>query len=402
MNDITAKWGKKQTLIGPRLMIPYYEISKWKNHNGVLEKVRHKRHAIFLPADLQVQADVKNETRYRGLFDIPVYQTELQINGHFVSPNFQRWDIDPKLILWNEAQLLVAVSDAQAIQKKFYVRWNQGQYAFEPGLGHVYPNDSGFHIPKLPLASDSNPPSEQYNFEIDLTLNGSQGLYIAPMGEDSHIRITSDWPDPSFKGYKLPNQRKITDKGFEASWQTSYISRHYPQQWLNQDIDNAKLTQSLIGVEFLSPVDNYRMTERSLKYVMLFLLLTFTAIWLMEVMTQLRVHLLQYLFIGLGMCLFYLLLLAFSEHVGFLLAYIIASFAVIAMTTLYSKSVLKTYRRAGLIGVGISALYLYLFSLLQEQNYSLLFGSIGVFSVLALIMYVTRHIDWYNLGKQSD
>jgi inner membrane protein len=233
-------------------------------------------------------------------------------------------------------------------------------------------------------------------------LNGSDAFFVTPLGKNSSLKIQSDWPDPSFQGYKLPNTRNIGPEGFEASWAVSNISRNYPQQWLDDTFSYAKLNQSLIGVEFVSPVDNYRMTERSIKYAVLFLLLTFVAIWLIEIFYKLRVHLLQYLLLGLGMSLFYLLLLAFSEYISFFWSYLIASSAVVAMTTLYSRAILKSTRRASWIGSGIVVLYIYLFSLLQEQNYSLLFGSIGVFLALAGVMYITRNIDWYQPGNGTE
>ena len=393
-NDITDKWGKQQTLIGPRLVVPYYEINSWKNQSGGLEQSKKICYAVFLPETLDVAADVKNGIRYRGLFEVPVYQMNLVMNGVFSKPSFEHWAIDPALILWNKAQLLIGVSDTRAIQKQARIHWNDKIYKLEPGLGKADISASGFHVPQLDLTQ-----ADRFAFNIPMTLNGSAAIYVAPTAEDTQIAITSNWPDPSFNGYKLPNLHKINSKGFSASWSISYISRNYPQQWLEHDFDTNKFQQTLVGVDFISPVDNYRMVERSSKYVMLFLLLTFVAVWLLEILARLHIHLVQYLLLGLGMCLFYLLLLALSEHIGFLWAYVCASIAVVLMTTLYSKAVLKTVKRAGLMGAGIGTLYIYLFSLLQEQNYSLLFGSIGVFLVLAIVMYVTRNVEWDNLRK---
>jgi inner membrane protein len=393
-NDITEKWGRQQTIMGPRLVIPYYEFTYWKNQNGAVEKSKKVKYAVFLPETLRIDADVKNDLRYRGLFEVPVYQSNINLTGTFTKPDFRQWGIDPARIVWNKAQLLVGISDVRAIKKQARLNWNDKTYKFEPGLGKTNLDSPGLHVPSIDLRQ-----TEKFKFKIPLALNGSAGLYVAPMAEETQVSLTSDWPDPSFNGYKLPNQREITATGFTANWSISHISRNYPQQWLNRQVDGSKYHQSLVGVDFISPVDNYRMVERSIKYVMLFLLLTFVAIWLIEVIAKVRVHLLQYLLLGLGMCVFYLLLLALSEHIGFLWAYVIASIAVIVKTTLYSKAVLKTGKRAALIGSGISVLYLYLFSLLQEQNYSMLFGSVGVFLILAAVMYVTRNIDWYNLRK---
>ena len=399
INDVTAKWGHAQNIDGPRLVIPYYEISSWKNNEGELEQSRTKHFATFLPESLTVNARVDNEVRYRGIFEIPLYKTEVNLHGRFRKPDFGHWGIDPELILWNQAELAIGVSDPRGIRRQAYVHWNARKLAFEPG-----PGKSGNHRPGFHATLGDAFTEESFEYNIDLALNGSQHVYFSPVGKESTIHLESDWPDPSFQGYKLPTQRTVTSQGFKAQWNISSISRGYPQYWLQHQFDMNKFAGSRVGVDFISPVDSYRMTERSIKYVMLFLLFTFVAIWLVEVITRLRVHLLQYLLVGLGMSLFYLLLLALSEHIGFSWAYVTASVAVVVMIGLYSRVVLQSGKRAMFMGGGISALYVYLFTLLQEQSYALLFGAVGIFFTLAAVMYLTRHIDWYKTGykAQSD
>lgn len=392
--DITGKWGRQQSIAGPRLVVPYYEINSWKNPDGVVERVKQIRYAVFLPEALNAEIVVENDSRYRGLFEVPVYQASIALDGTFARPDFAHWGIDAALIVWDKAQLAVGIADAGSIRRQVQLEWNGQFHAFGPGLGKVDPDASGLHVARLDLGQ-----GETFDFSISLALNGSAGLYLAPMAEQTELSIQSDWPDPSFNGYRLPNRREIDRSGFSASWSISHISRNYPQQWLDREVSDDRIEASVVGVDFVAPVDNYRMVERSIKYVVLFLLLTFVAVWLIEVTVGVRVHLMQYLLLGLAMCVFYLLLLALSEHIGFVWAYAIASVAVVLKTALYSKAVLKTTKRAALIGGGIAAMYLYLFSLLQEQSYSMLSGAIGVFLVLAAIMYVTRDIDWFTLGK---
>ncbi len=392
--DITGKWGRQQTIAGPRLVVPYYEINSWENPKGVIEKVKQVRHAVFLPEALNVDIRVENESRYRGLFEVPVYHASIELDGTFTRPDLAHWGIDAALIIWDKAQLAVGIADARAIQGQVQLEWNGRAHKFEPGAGKVDPDASGLHVPLLDLGQ-----AEAFDFRVSLALNGSAGLFVAPMAEQTRLSIQSDWPHPSFDGYRLPNHREIGESGFGASWSISHISRNYPQQWLDREVSDKKIGASVVGVDFVAPVDNYRMVERSIKYAVLFLLLTFVAIWLFEVIARVRVHLMQYLLLGLAMCLFYLLLLALSEHIGFVWAYVIASVAVVLKIGLYAKAVLKTTKRAALIGGGIAAMYLYLFSLLHEQSYSMLSGAIGVFLVLASAMYVTRNIDWYTLRK---
>lgn len=399
IEEVSSKWGHAQDIIGPRLIVPYYEVQGWKNDKGKPQQNRVKRFASFLPEQLNISAEVKNETRYRGLFEVPLYKTQMSISGHFRQPDFSKWAIDPQLILWEQAELVMGVNDARGIQKQVDLEWGKVKYRFEPGPGKSNQDTSGFHVLLRDLDIDKD-----YRFSILLSLNGSQRLFFAPMGKDTQIKINANWPDPSFQGFKLPTQRNIhTDgSGFDARWNITSISRNYPQQWLTHQFAYNNIRESMVGVDFISPVDNYRMSERSLKYVVLFLLMTFVAIWLIEIIAGVRVHLLQYMFIGLGMCLFYLLLLSFAEHIGFGWSYIISSLLVVGMIGAYSKAVLKTGRRALIVGSGVAILYLYLFTLLQEQNYSMLFGSVGVFAALAAVMYITRNFDWYNLGRGSE
>ena len=394
--EVTSKWGGDQTIQGPRLVIPYYELSAWTNKEGEVKQSRKLRYASFLPKTMQVKALVENESRYRGLFEVPLFQSKISFRGLFEQPNFQRWGIESDLVLWDKAELLLGVSGASGIQQQIYLQWNNHRLEFEPGLGDSNSNAPGFYVRLGDVKGSA------YEYSIELALNGSQRLDFAPMGKESTIVMSSNWSDPSFQGFKLPTRRDITATGFTAEWHISSISRSYPQQWLDHEFDFNKLNQSQVGVNFISTVDNYRMTDRSTKYALLFILFSFGIIWIIEIVARIRVHHVQYLFVGLGVCMFYLLLLALSEHLGFLQAYFVASVAVLFMITAYTRSVLKSNKRAGIVGVISMILYIYLYMLLQEQNYSLLFGSIGVFVALSVTMYLTRNIDWHAAGNLKE
>ncbi len=394
IKEVSSKWGMAQTVIGPKLVIPYIRTVTYKNQQGKTEVSKTKHYATFLPDTFNARARVTNKTRYRGIFEVPLYQAQITISGRYSKPDFSQLGIDEKTVLWNEAELVVQVSDARAIQQQVYLQWNGTSLPFEPGTGKSGQSGYGFHLPLKSLGD-----KQHYEYSINMLLNGSTRLYLTPLGKDSEIRISSAWPDPSFQGNWLPVKRKVTDKGFEATWKVPYISRNFAQQWRNENSKQSRLNEAAVGVDFISPVNNYTMAVRSIKYAFVFMLLTFGTMWLIEVISRHKVHLIQYLFIGLGMSFFYLLLVSFSEHIGFGWAYSIASIAVIVMVTAYSRTALKTGKRALIIGAGITLLYGYLYTLLQEQNYSMLIGSIGMFTALALVMYLTRNIDWY--GQQD-
>jgi len=238
---------------------------------------------------------------------------------------------------------------------------------------------------------------DNFNFSFSMGLNGSVGAFFIPFGRDTEVQISSDWDSPSFQGTWLPTNRTVNSDGFKATWSVPFLSRNFPQKWLPSSSLENVIESSAFGVEMISPVDHYRMSERSVKYHILFLVLTFATLWLFEVLAKIRVHPIQYLLIGAGMCLFYLLELSLAEHLGFVQAYSLASAAVVVMVAFYSAAVLKARKRAVIVGIVVTLLYIYLYILLMIEDYALLAGSIGLFVALAAIMFLTRKVDWYSL-----
>jgi inner membrane protein len=214
--------------------------------------------------------------------------------------------------------------------------------------------------------------------------------------------MASDWKDPSFQGNWLPSERTVNEEGFDAAWEIPYLGRNYPQSWLYGGKEQQrKLQESAVGVDLVFPLDTYGKTERSIKYELIFIGLTFVGFWLFEILSGIRIHPMQYLFVGGAICLFYLLLLSLAEHAGFIAAYLIAAAMVVSLVTTYARIMLLSRGRAVVVGGGMTALYLYLLTLLQEQEYSLLAGSMGLFVILAGVMYLTRNVNWYNPSKDK-
>jgi inner membrane protein len=392
VSSITAKWGAQQEIIGPRLVIPYIK----RSQAGNIKKAEVKS-GVFLPQVLKISGDMKSETRHRGIFEVPVYQTALTVSGNFQRPDLSSWGVNPEDILWDQAELNMQISDVHAVQNQAKLSWNKNQVAFAPGQGKLSDNTPGIHA-----ALQGKIKGSTFDFEIPLKLQGSEKMTFAPFGETTQVNLTSNWPDPSFQGFWLPSENAVNSKGFKAVWDIPSLGRNYPQFWNSDNPVRADIIRnSIFGVDLISPVDNYRMAERSIKYNFLFLVLTFAVFWLFEVTVRLRVHPLQYLLVGIAMSLFYLLQLALSEHMGFQGAYMIASAAVVGMITLYSIAILQAKRRAGIIGVMQVALYGYLYVVLVNQDYSLLIGSFGLFGFLAIVMYFTRRIDWFDSNRPT-
>jgi len=380
VDEVTAKWGRLQVMTGPALVIPYIERRIELDKNG----------------KQMVRGEIESEVRHRGIFSVPVYRLKLEVSGRFEQPKFSDWNVEAADVRWDRAEIAVGISDARAIQERTDLSWNGQAISFLPGTGSFDLADTGIHAP---LAGA--PPVAAFDFTFPIVLNGSVGVYFVPFGREIGVTLKSNWPDPSFQGNWLPAERTVTDKGFEASWSIPFLGRNYPQAWIS-DAKMAKTVEaSRFGLDLVTPVDEYRMAERSTKYAGLFILLTFATIWLIEVLGRVRVHPIQYLLVGAAMCLFYLLELALSEHLGFAPAYAVAGVAVVALIASYSLAALNSPPRAGIVGGLVAALYAYLYVLLNNEDYALLLGSVGLLLMLAAVMYLTRRIDWHAAGAQG-
>ena len=209
------------------------------------------------------------------------------------------------------------------------------------------------------------------------------------------MNISSSWDTPSFIGSFLPADRNIEADGFQANWKIFHLNREYPQQWTDGEFN---LGSSAFGTRLMFPVDHYQKSTRSVKYAIMFIALTFIIFFLCEILSKIRIHPIQYLLVGIGLVIFYTLLLSFSEHINFELAYGISTMAIVGLITFYSRSVLGSYKLALVVGGALTSLYVYLFFTLQMEDYSLLLGSLGLFVILALIMYLSRNINWYRVA----
>ena len=392
--EVTSKWGETQSLVGPALVVPY--TYTWRD-NDAKETRTETRHVVVLPKRLDVQGKLVTETRKRGIFSIPVYSGDLQLGGAFEYPDLSSLaGITPGSVTWQNARLVLGISDPKAIQNAASVVWRGAPIAFLPGTDGAFPLQTGIHAPV-----DASGSSEPIAFSVALALQGSVGMYVAPFGETTRVTLAANSPNPSFQGAWLPKQRRVAPEGFEASWEVPFLGRNFPQAWLAREMPSDAIAASHFGVEIVAPVDHYRMAERSVKYAGLFILLTFATVWLIEVVARVQVHPIQYLLLGSALCVFYLLELSLAEHIGLPVAYGIASLAVIALIAAYSQAILHRRSLALTVAAGVAGLYGYLYVLLMNEDSALLIGSIGLFAILASVMYVTRNVDWYAMGARG-
>lgn len=386
-DEISEKWGASQTVSGPVLVLPYQN-GMDKNQNPIIS------YAYFLPENYNVEGNINTEARSRTLFKTLVYQSGLTVNGMFALPDYAQLNIKPEQVRWNEAFVLIGVSDLQGIKNKIVFNVNGAPQIVRPGVKSNTFVESGVTI-DMPL----DPATKVYNFNFDLSLNGSGGLYFNPVGKESNIHLKSGWKTVSFDGNFLPTERTLNNEGFDAKWDIYDYNRNYVQMWVGE---NSIVKSSKLGVDMKFPVDKYQMTMRSVKYAIMFIVLTFVVFFLVELLSRKRIHPVQYLLVSCALVIFYTLLLAISEHLNFGLSYLISASATTLLIAAYSTTMFKNVRQAGMMGLFLAGLYTYLYIVLQQENLSLLFGAVGLFIALAIVMFVLRKVDWYKNNKDEN
>ena len=384
LNEITSKWGGSQNIVGPVLSIPVEYIMA--DSKG---KIRRYTNMIYLlPDSLNIQGAMQPEVRYRGIYEILLYTADLGFSGKFNLTNLGSLDLKDGLIKYDQAILEFGISDLKGLNNRMVLEWGDAQENANPGIINCSTIKKGFHM-RAPLTREKS----EYAFRINLDLNGSESLSFIPVGEENHASLQSNWQHPSFMGDFLPKVRQIDEKHFSAEWKILNLNRNFPQISLGNPIE---FDNTNFGVQLIYPVDQYQKTTRTVKYAIMFIGLTFIVFLLIEILNRKLLHPIQYLLVGSGLVLFYILLLSLSEHMSFPLAYFLAAFSLIVLVSFYARAILKDTRFMLVIAGVLTTLYGFLYINLQLQDYALLLGSIGLFVMLAVVMYLTRNIDWFS------
>lgn len=392
IDEVSGKWGREQTLVGPVLTIPYKSYTR----NSDDKLVETTGYAHFLPEALEIYGELSPEVRYRSIYEAVVYGSSMMVRGVFPAPDFTELDVDPKYIQWEDASVSLGISDMRGIEEQVTLKWNTNSYDFNPGVESTDVISSGISTRVQVVPNDS---AESYGFSLDLNLNGSKELNFTPVGKETQVSIRSPWTTPSFDGAFLPDERKVEAIGFAASWRVLHLNRNFPQQWTGSKF---RLSEWTFGVNLLIPVDQYQKSMRSAKYAILFISLTFVVFFFIETLNAKRIHPIQYILVGLALSIFYVLLLSFSEHIGFNGAFLLASLAITALIGLYSLSVFQNRRLAALMALLLVIMYGFIYTILQLEDYALLMGSVGLFIVLGMVMYLSRKIDWYSYSRGEE
>lgn len=412
IEEITSKWGGKQTIAGPCFVIPYTRTLMKDEIQTVVEQ-----NLLLLPETLEVSANATVERRKRGIYDASVYGSDIVLKGTFDMQALENSGISFSQIKWDEIRLILGISDLKGIKEISPLQIAGNNVNFEPGIPARYLS-LGFGsstVAEKQVATkektgslfgqgmnskitfdikDSQIPFKSLPFSLSLKLNGSQGFYVVPVGKVTKMHLKSDWTSPGFDGNFLPDSHHIDQNGFTADWKILDINRSYGQI-INGD-DDASMSQmaySRFGVQFVQSVDQYLQNTRAVKYGILIILLTFVAVFFMEMLRKNAVHPFQYLLIGLALVLFYSLLLSLSEILGFSPAYLIAATMTAILISIHLSSILRSAKQGWLVGTLLAILYAFIFMLIHMESYALLAGSLGLFVILALVMYLSKKLN---------
>lgn len=387
VQEVSAKWAGRQTVTGPFLAVPYDE--EVKNSNGIATTV--KKYCCLLPEELNINGKIYPQIKYRSIFQVPVYNSSISITGKFKVAKPEKLPVAVSLLRFEEAVICMGISDFKGIGENLQLRWTDTVTNFETGLPEIAWLTEGISS-QLKLSAEEVL-SGNNNFSIHLNLKGSERLYVTPFGNTTTVHFESDWKNPAFDGKYLPDTSTVSEKGFTADWKVLHFNRSYPQYFSNT-FNNYATTESAFGINLLQPVDAYAQTMRSVKYAVLIIALTFFVFFFLEIYYRRSVHPLQYILIGFALVIFYTLLLSISEYLIFGYAYLIASAATVLLISWYTKSIFKQWPVVLLFAFILSLLYLFIYVIIQLQDNALLFGSIGLFVLLAMIMFFSRKINW--------
>jgi inner membrane protein len=407
--EMARSTGHAQTITGPLLVVPYTrKVRSWsearESEPGRWIETEVAGQLTFLPADFELRGSLQVAERQRGIYRARLFEAEAGITGSFELKANYGITTDLADYTFHTPHLALGISDIRGIGTALELDWNGNEMRFEPGTATPV-LAAGVHA-AVPAPDVSS--ARQMTYAIALALRGTSDFQVTPMGRESRVQLTSNWPHPSFVGEFLPREREVSASGFSARWQTSFFATNLENvvtACRDGSVGNAacrELESRHFGVSFIDPVDHYVQSDRATKYAFLFIGLTFAACFLLEVLRRLSVHPIQYGLVGLSLAVFFLLLLSLSEHLGFAWAYCVSAAACISLIAYYVAHIIGKKRVGALFAGALGSLYALLYAILSAEDYSLLIGSVLVFAVLGTIMVLTRKVNWASFGQSTD
>lgn len=385
--EIYESWAGQQIVAGPVLTVE----KEYHNTGVQTAKQITKKYQHYLPENLNIDCELMPEIRYRGIYEVVLYKSKIKISGSF--PVIKELNDEERNLNSVTKYISFNISDLRGIEETVKLRLNKKDLTVIPGLK----DDMVFSSGILSYVDTDN--DNVLNFECELNLRGSSGIEFMPLGKMTDVSVKSDWNNPSFTGSYLPSVRSVSDTGFTSEWKINYFNREYPQTWTNKSYD---LYKSAFGVNLIMPVDEYQKTMRTSKYGIMIIVLTFISFFMIEIFSKKVIHPVQYLLVGLSLVIFYSLLLSVSEYIVFKYSYLLSSAAVLILIGLYVKSIYSSVGISLIITSILAVLYGFMYIILQLQDYALLFGSLALFLILGIIMYLTRKLNWFELFNNKN
>jgi len=380
--EIGQLWASAQTVTGPVLNVPGTRVVA--NDGSFVTTTMH-----ILPDELRVNGVLEPEMRYRGIYETVVYDSDIEISGTFNIAGYEH--LNDYTWQWEKAYISLGVSDNKGISDKADLSIGGRVISAIPGAGQTDLFNKGI---SFPYAVDPLKPAEAGGeFSLKLGLRGSSSVAFSPVGRTTTVALSSRWNAPSFTGNFLPAERDVADNGFTASWVVTHLNRSFPQVWEGKRYTPA---DDAFGVDLILEADHYTKAERSAKYGLLFIALTFLVLIIIELRSSQRIHIFYYLLVALALIMFFSLLTALSEHIGFNPAYLISAVATIGLLTFFFRSLLEKGWMTLLISGLLTGLYVFIFFLLAMKDYAFLAGNIGLFVLLSALMIVSARYKLFR------
>ena len=413
VQELAQTYVGPQTLVGPVLVVPYVE--RWevaeRNERGQpteLQPRSEQRYQLFFPQQTDLVGTLAPQLRYRGIFTVPFYQLQGQMQGRFApfAPSQLVQQVRGSTIEVQTPALVLSVSDLRGLQGVPQLRVAAAPLSFERRALHIPAAgwlSAAVHAPLSGAALQAFNAGQALPFQLNLQLAGQDELALAPLADETTAHLTSPWPHPRFGGRFLATERRVSDAGFDARWRIAALTSQAREQVRaslggDEGARSARGELDSFNVSLAQPVSVYSMSERAAKYGALFIALVLLAVFTTELVKRLRLHPVQYALVGLSIAVFFLLLLALSEKLGFAWAYAAAAGASVLLLAVYFSAVLGGVKRGGALAAYVALLYAALYALLASENNALLLGALLVFGMLSALMLATRHVDWWRVG----
>ena len=402
--EVSQVWGPEQRLLGPFLIVPYTVRTETVQGDKRVEQI-HEHRAIFSPEVLDIDVNAQSRSLRRSIFDVPVYGARVSLKGRFAPPRLADVAAEVHSVRWRDASFVLGLSGVAGLKEAAVLRIaGAPDIPFAPSLG-IPRSSFGIHAKLVSAGSlllpDESKGLQGFAFDVDLVLNGSLSFNFAPVARETRVRLVSNWPHPSFNGAFLPDERQINATGFTAQWKIPHLARSVPEAWSQSEAGLERFQPFAFGVTLIEPVDFFGLVSRAAKYGILIIAMAFLAVFSQELTSGRRVHDVQYLFTGIALVLFFVLLLSLAEHLGFARAYAIASVVTTGMLATYIGAVMQD-RIRGLVMFGVlAAMFAVLYLILQLEDYALLAGAILSFVALTIVMFATLRVDWSGGGLRK-